>query len=46
MNEEPLSIRLSGDHQTQPQKVVHDRLQRGAGSANLAAKQLGNIIIQ
>jgi len=45
MNQERLSIRLSGNHQTQPKKVVHRRLERSARSANLAAKLLGNIVI-
>jgi hypothetical protein len=46
MNQELLSIRLSGDHQTQPKKVVHRRLQGSARSADLAAKLLGNILIK
>jgi hypothetical protein len=46
MNQELLSIWLSGDHQTQPKKVVHRRLQGSARSANLAAKLLGNILIK
>ena len=44
MNRELLSIRLPGAHQTQPKKVVHCRLQVSARSANLAAKQLGDIL--
>jgi len=46
MNRELLSIRLPGDHQTQPKKVVHRCLQGSARSANLAAKQLGDILIK
>jgi hypothetical protein len=46
MNQELLPIRLSGGHQTQPKKVVHRRLQGSARSANLASKQLGNILIK
>jgi hypothetical protein len=46
MNQERLSIRLSRDHQTQPKEVVHRRLQGSARSAYLAAKLLGNILIQ
>jgi hypothetical protein len=39
-------IRLPGDHQTQPKKVVHCRLQGSARSADLAAKQFGYILIE
>jgi len=46
MNRERLSIRLPGAHQTQPQKVVHRRLQGSPRSANLAAKQLGDILVK
>jgi len=46
VNNERLSFSLPGRHQAQAEKVIHGRLQRGAGPTELAAQQLGDIVIK
>lgn len=46
VNYERLSFSLPGHHQAQAQKVIHGRLQRGAGPTELAAQQLGDVVIK
>jgi hypothetical protein len=46
VNYEWLSFSLPGHHQAQAEKVIHGRLQRGAGPTELAAQQLGDIVIK
>lgn len=46
MNHEGLWFTFAGSHQPQAEEVIYSRLQRSAGAAQLAAQELGDVVIE